>query len=77
VRYSDILVGECFVDRLIDDVLRVEDHQSIGRAHMPPGAGPRGRMQCTNYLKAAGLQLCLLLDFGKPRLEINRVAHGL
>jgi hypothetical protein len=33
-------------------------------------------MQCTNYLKAIGLQLCLLLVFGKPRLEIKRVAHG-
>jgi GxxExxY protein len=34
------------------------------------------RMQCTNYLKATGL-LCLLLNFGKPRLEIKRVVHGL
>jgi hypothetical protein len=34
-------------------------------------------MQCTNYLKATDLQLCLLLIFGKPRLEIERVAHGL
>ena len=35
------------------------------------------RMQCTNYLKATGLQLCLLLNFGKPRLEIKRMVHGL
>ncbi len=35
------------------------------------------RMQCTNYLKASGLRLCLLLNFGKPRLEIRRVVHGL
>jgi len=33
-------------------------------------------MQCTNYLKATGLQLCLLLNFSKPHLEIKRVAHG-
>jgi hypothetical protein len=32
-------------------------------------------MQCTNYRKVPGLQLCLLLDFGKPCLEIKRVAH--
>ena len=25
-------------------------------------------MQCTNYLKAAGLRLCLLLNVGRPRL---------
>jgi hypothetical protein len=35
------------------------------------------RMQCTNCHKASGLQLCLLLDFGKPRLEIKGVVHGL
>jgi GxxExxY protein len=35
------------------------------------------RMQCTNYLKATGLPLCLLLNFGKSRLEIKRVVAGL
>ena len=34
------------------------------------------RMQCTNDLKATGLKLCPLPNFGKPRLEIKRVAHG-
>lgn len=34
-------------------------------------------MQCTNHLKAIRPRLCLLLDFGKLRLEINRVANGL
>jgi hypothetical protein len=34
-------------------------------------------MPCTNNLKATGLQLCLLLNFGKPRMEIKRVVHGL
>jgi hypothetical protein len=32
--------------------------------------------QCINYLKATGLHRCLLLNFGKPRLEIQRIAHG-
>jgi GxxExxY protein len=35
------------------------------------------RAQCVNYLKASGLPLCLLLNFGKSRLEIKRVANGL
>ena len=34
-------------------------------------------MQCTNYLKATDLRLCLLLNFGKLRLEIKRVPNGL
>jgi PD-(D/E)XK nuclease superfamily len=45
--------------------------------HEQSRGGSGRRMQCTNYLTATGLQLCLLLDFGKPRLEIKRVAHGL
>ena len=65
-----MLVGEYFVDLLINDVLLVELEtvKVLDDAH---------RMQCTNYLKATGRQLCLLLNFGKPRLEIKRVAHGL
>ena len=35
------------------------------------------RAQCLNYLKATGLRLCLLLNFGKPRLEIKRIVQGL
>jgi GxxExxY protein len=70
VHYRDILVGEYFVDLLINDVLLVElkTAKALGDAH---------RMQCTNYLKATGRRLCLLLNFGRPRLEIKRVAHGL
>jgi hypothetical protein len=34
-------------------------------------------MQCTNYLKATGMRLCLLLNFCGPRLEIKRVVNGL
>ena len=70
VHYKDILVGEYFVDLLINDVLLVElkTVKALDDAH---------RMRCTNYLKATGLRLCLLLNFGKSRLEIKRVAHGL
>jgi GxxExxY protein len=28
--------------------------------------------QCLNYLRGTGLPLCLLLNFGKPRVEIKR-----
>lgn len=30
------------------------------------------RAQCINYLKATGLPLCLLVNFGRPRVEIKR-----
>jgi len=70
VHYNDVLVGKYFADLLVEDVLLVElkTVKALDDAH---------RMQCTNYLKATGLQLCLLLNFGNPRLEIKRLAHGL
>jgi GxxExxY protein len=33
--------------------------------------------QCLNYLKATSMHLCLLINFGKPRLEIRRIALDL
>jgi hypothetical protein len=51
--------------------------KALDDAHMRSGAGPEGRMQCTNYLKATSRELCLLLNFDKPRMEIKRLAHGL
>jgi GxxExxY protein len=33
--------------------------------------------QCLNYLRATGLHLCLLLNFGNPRLEIKRIVLDL
>jgi hypothetical protein len=35
------------------------------------------RAQCLNYLKSAGLHLCLPLNFGKPPLEIKRIVRAL
>ena len=29
--------------------------------------------QCLNYLKATNLKLCLLVNFGRPRVEIKRL----
>ena len=70
VHYYDVLVGEYFADLLVEDVLLVElkTVKALDDAH---------RMQCTNYLKATGLHLCLLLNFGKSRLEVKRVVRGL
>ena len=66
VRYDGMVVGEYFVDLLVERVVLVELKvaQAIDEIH---------RAQCLNYLKASGLYLCLLLNFGRPRLEIKRI----
>jgi GxxExxY protein len=68
VMYSGVAVGEYFVDLLVEEMLLVElkTVKALDEAH---------HAQCINYLKATDLRLCLLLNFGKPRLEIKRVAN--
>jgi GxxExxY protein len=32
--------------------------------------------QCLNYLKATGRRICLLINFGNPRVEIRRIINN-
>jgi len=65
VWYDGFVVGEFAVDLLGEHSVRVELQaaKAIDEIHYA---------QCLNYLKASGWHLCLLLNFGKPRLEIKR-----
>ena len=64
------MVGDYTADLLVEGFVLVELKvaKAIDEIH---------RAQCLNYLKATGLHLCLLLNFGKPSLEIKRVVLGL
>ena len=69
VYYDDVLVGDFIGDVVCEGTVIVglkatQDHHEIFTA------------QCLNYLKATGLPICLLLNFGKPQLDINRYAHS-
>jgi GxxExxY protein len=70
VRYDDIIVGDYTADLLVEGAVVVELKavKTLDSVHTA---------QCINYLKASCLQLCLLLNFGKPHVEIHRVANGL
>ncbi|HEY1932599.1 MAG TPA: GxxExxY protein [Acetobacteraceae bacterium] len=70
VTYHGGVVGDYSTDLLVEGVLLAEMKavRTWDDGH---------RVQRTNYLRATGLQLCLLLNFGKPRLEIKRVVRGL
>jgi GxxExxY protein len=70
VSYDGVVVGQYAVDLLVEGTVMVELKavKALDGAH---GA------QCINYLKATGLPLCLLLNFGKSRIEIKRFANGL
>jgi len=70
VHYDDIVAGEYVTDLLVDDTIVVELKavRALDKAHMA---------QCINYLTATGLHLCLLLNFGKSRVEVQRIVRGL
>ena len=67
--YKDILVGEYVADLLVEDEVLVELKavQALDEVFYA---------QCLNYLKATGYKICLLLNFGKPELQIKRVSSA-
>ncbi len=66
VFYDGVKVGTYFADLLVEGRILVElkSVKAIDDAHMA---------QCLNYLKATGLQTCLLLRFGKTKVEVRRL----
>jgi GxxExxY protein len=66
VKYEGTIVGDFFYDLLVEGMVLVElkAAKAIDDAHIA---------QCLNYLKATSLHLCLLLNFGQPRVEVRRV----
>ncbi|HEX5271126.1 MAG TPA: GxxExxY protein [Gemmataceae bacterium] len=65
VYYDGEQVGDFFADILVEDEVLVE--LKAARA-----IDPSHEAQCLNYLTATGKVICLLLNFGKPRVEVKR-----
>ncbi len=68
VRYDGQVVGEYTADLLVEECVIVE-------LKAVEALVPAHTAQCLNYLKATGLQVCLLLNFGQPRLQVKRVVN--
>ncbi|WP_349262139.1 GxxExxY protein [Actinocrinis sp.] len=69
VHYDGVIVGEYTADMVVENAVVVELKavKTLDSVHTA---------QCINYLKASGLRLCLLLNFGKSRVDVHRVANG-
>ena len=65
VSYHGHVVGEFFADILVEDKVIVE--LKVAKA-----LAPEHQAQLINYLKASGLEVGLLINFGTPRLECKR-----
>jgi GxxExxY protein len=66
VRYEGVIVGDYIPDLIVENqvVVEVKTVDFLERAH---------RSQAVNYLRATGLRVCLLLNFGQRRLEVRRL----
>ena len=69
VRYEGQIVGEYIADILVNETILVEVKavRKLDEVHMA---------QCMNYLRSTGLRICLLINFGSPKVEIKRILHG-
>jgi len=70
VVYKGLIVGEYVTDLLVERSVMVEVKAVRAFDEVP-------RAQCINYLRCTGSHLCLLLNFGRPGLEIKRIAWQL
>jgi len=68
VHYDDVVVGDYVADLIVEGNVLVElkATKAIDQIHMA---------QCLNYLKATGLRLGLLINFGTPRIQMKRLAN--
>lgn len=66
VRYDDVVVGTYVADLVVESVvlLEIKAVKLLDEIHTA---------QCLNYLKATGLPLCLLINFGRPRIDSKRL----
>lgn len=69
VSYDGIEVGDYVADLLVENQVLIElkTVKALDDIH---------RAQCMNYLKATGHTVCLLIDFGSPKLEVKRIVNN-
>ena len=67
VFYDDVVVGEYIADLFVEDrvIVEIKALKNLEDTHIS---------QCLNYLKATNIKIGLVINFGKPRVEIKRVA---
>ncbi|CAN1519722.1 GxxExxY, GxxExxY protein [Methylophilaceae bacterium] len=69
VHYNNIIVGDFYCDLLVNSkvIIELKSCKAIDDSHLA---------QCMNYLKACNIHLGLIINFGKPKVEIKRVILG-
>ncbi|PMB08849.1 GxxExxY protein [Fischerella thermalis CCMEE 5273] len=68
ILYDSIVVGEYFVDLIVEECVLVE-------LKAVKNLDDGNFAQCMSYLKASRLKVCLLINFGNPKVEIKRIVR--
>lgn len=70
VMWRGELVGDYYADLLVEEsvIVELKAVKAFDDVHMA---------QCLNYLKATGLRICLLINFGRPQVEVKRIVRNL
>jgi GxxExxY protein len=65
-RYDNIPVGGFSIDLLMESkvIVELKAAKAFDEVHAA---------QCMNYLRAAGVKVCLLINFGRPRVQVRRI----
>ena len=69
VQYDGVVVGDYLADLLVENrvLIELKAVKTLDDIH---------RAQCMNYLKATGHTVCLLINFGSPKLEVKRIVNN-
>ena len=69
VYYRENLVEDFVADLLVEEcvIVEIKAIRALEDIHTA---------QCVNYLKATGLQVCLLVNFGAPKATVKRIVYG-
>jgi GxxExxY protein len=68
VHYDTVIVGDYVADLLVEQCILVELKavKALDSIH---------QAQCMNYLKATRYSVCLLINFGSPKIEVKRIVN--
>jgi GxxExxY protein len=69
VRYDSVIVGQYFADIIVDKevLIEIKAIKCFDEVHLA---------QCLNYLKATGITICILLNFGGSKVEVRRIVNN-
>jgi GxxExxY protein len=68
VVYDGTVVGDYMADIVVEEsvIVELKAVKALDDVHFA---------QCINYLKATRMKICLLINFGQPKIEIKRFVN--